>query len=138
LTLALLPSQVGALLLGSIGILGLALASIGLYGVLAYAVSRRTREIGLRVALGADRTAILTMVARESLSLVAVAIAAGFGIAFFATKPLAMFLVPELSPKDPVSFIAVAGVLVMVAVAATIGPALRALRIDPMEALRYE
>jgi predicted permease len=138
LMFALLPSRMGALLLGSIGFLGLALASIGLYGVLAYAVSRRTREIGLRVALGADRAAVLGMVARQSLSLVAIAIAAGLGIAFFATKPLAMFLVPDLSPRDPVSFLAVIGVLLLVALAATLGPALRALRIDPMEALRYE
>ncbi len=138
LAFAMLPSQLGAVLLGSIGFLGLALASIGLYGVLAYTVSRRTREIGLRVALGADRSAILRMVALESLSLVLVAVAAGLGIAVFATKPLAMFLVPDLSPRDPASFLAVVGVLFAVALAATVGPALRALRIDPMSALRYE
>jgi ABC-type antimicrobial peptide transport system permease subunit len=62
----------------------------------------------------------------------------GLGVAFFATRPLALFLVPELSPTDPASFLSVVGVLLVVAVAATTGPALRALRADPMIALRYE
>jgi predicted permease len=135
---AFLPSRVGAALLGSMGLLGLALASIGLYGVLAYSVARRTREIGLRVALGADRAAVLRMVARESFGLLAIGLAIGLGISVFATKPLAMFLVPELSPSDPGTFLTVAAVLGAVAFAATLGPALRALRVDPMTALRYE
>ena len=135
---ALLPSRIGAALLGSMGLLGLALASIGLYGVLAYAVSRRIREIGLRIALGADSRAIVGMVVRQSLSLVIIGVAIGLGIAVFATRPLAMFLVPELSPTDPATFLGVVGVLVAVAVAATLGPALRAVRVDPMTALRYE
>jgi len=135
---AFLPSRVGAALLGSMGLLGLALASIGLYGVLAYSVARRTREIGLRVALGADRAAVLRMVARESAVLLIIGLATGLAISVFATKPLAMFLVPELSPSDPATFLTVAAVLAAVAFAATLGPALRALRVDPMVALRYE
>jgi len=135
---ALLPSRVGAGLLGSMGLLGLALASIGLYGVLAYSVARRTREIGLRIALGADHAAVLRMVARESFVLLGIGLAIGLGISVLATKPLAMFLVPELSTSDPATFLTVAGVLTAVAVAATLGPALRALRVDPMTALRYE
>jgi predicted permease len=135
---AFLPSRVGAALLGSMGLLGLALASIGLYGVLAYAVSRRFREIGLRIALGADRTAIVGMVLRQSLSLVITGVAIGLGIAAFATRPLTMFLVPDLSPTDPVTFLGVAAVLLAVALVATLGPALRAVRVDPMTALRYE
>jgi len=135
---AFLPSRVGAALLGSMGMLGLALASIGLYGVLAYSVARRTREIGLRVALGADRAAVLRMVARESFGLLGTGLAIGLGISVFATKPLAMFLVPELSPSDPATFLTVVAVLGAVAFAATLGPALRALRVDPMTALRYE
>ncbi|HUJ20528.1 MAG TPA: FtsX-like permease family protein, partial [Bryobacteraceae bacterium] len=135
---AFLPSRIGAALLGSMGLLGLALASIGLYGVLAYAVSRRIREIGLRIALGADSGTIVRMVVRQSLSLVIVGVAIGLGIAAFATRPLALFLVPGLSPTDPVTFLGVVGVLLAVAIAATLGPALRAVRIDPMTALRYE
>ena len=135
---AFLPSRVGAALLGSMGLLGLALASIGLYGVLAYSVARRTREVGLRVALGADRSAVLRMVARESFGLLAIGLAIGLGISIFATKPLAMFLVPELSPSDPATLLTVVGVLGAVAFAATLGPALRALRVDPIMALRYE
>jgi predicted permease len=135
---AFLPSRVGAALLGSMGLLGLALASIGLYGVLAYSVSRRTREIGLRVALGADRGAVLRMVARESFGLLAIGVSIGLSIAVFATRPLAMFLVPELSANDPATFLTVVAVLAAVACVATLGPALRALRVDPMTALRYE
>jgi predicted permease len=135
---AFLPSRVGAALLGSMGLLGLALASIGLFGVMSYSVARRTREIGLRVALGADRGAVLRMVARESFALLTIGLAIGLGIAAFATRPLAMFLVPELSTSDPATFLMVAGVLAAVACAATLGPALRALRVDPMTALRYE
>lgn len=135
---ALLPSRVGAALLGTMGLLGLALASIGLYGVLAYAVSRRIREIGLRMALGADGRAIVRMVVGQSLSLVATGVAIGLGLAVFATKPLAMFLVPELSTTDPATFLAVLAVLVAVSLTATLGPALRAVRVDPVIALRYE
>jgi ABC-type antimicrobial peptide transport system permease subunit len=135
---AFLPSRVGAALLGSMGLLGLALASIGLFGVMSYSVARRTREIGLRVALGADRGAVLRMVALESFALLAIGLAIGLGIAAFATKPLAMFLVPELSTTDPGTFLTVVAVLAAVACLATLGPALRALRVDPMTALRYE
>jgi ABC-type antimicrobial peptide transport system permease subunit len=135
---AFLPSRIGAALLGSMGLLGLALASIGLYGVLAYAVSRRIREIGLRIALGADRHAIVGMVLQQSLSLAITGVVIGLGIAAFATRPLAMFLVPDLSPTDPAAFLGVAAVLLAVALAATLGPALRAVRVDPMTALRYE
>jgi predicted permease len=135
---AFLPSRVGAALLGTMGLLGLALASIGLYGVLAYAVSRRIREIGLRMALGADSGAIVRMVLGQSLALVATGVAIGLGLAVFATKPLAMFLVPELSTTDPATFLAVLAVLVLVALIATLGPILRAVRVDPVIALRYE
>jgi ABC-type antimicrobial peptide transport system permease subunit len=106
--------------------------------VLAYTISRRIREIGLRVALGASPRNVLWMVFRDSFLLVAVGITIGLGIAMVATQPLAMFLVPGLSPTDPLTFLAVIALLAAVALAATIGPALRALRVDPMVALRYE
>jgi ABC-type antimicrobial peptide transport system permease subunit len=136
--LALLPSRAGAAILGSMGALGLVLASIGLYGVLAYTISRRIREIGLRMALGAEPHNVLWMVFRDSFVLVAAGIGIGLGVAAIATKPLAMFLVPGLSPNDPITLLSVVVLLAAVALAATIGPALRALRVDPMVALRYE
>ncbi len=138
LGLALLPSRVGAVMLGAIGILGLALASIGLYGVLLYSVSRRTREIGLRVALGATPGAVLRLVCVYSCILAGSGIAAGLALAFLAVHPLAFFLVPGLSATDPATFLAVAAVLGVVALLATLPPALRALRVGPMTALRYE
>jgi len=135
---ALLPSRLGAALLGAAALLGLALATIGLYGVLAYSVTRRTREIGLRMALGANGRAVLTMVLRESSALVGLGLAIGLAVSAFATRPLAMFLVTELSTTDPITYLGVVAVLSAVAVAATLGPARRAIRVDPMAALRCD
>lgn len=138
LGLALLPSRVGAVMLGAMGILGLALAAIGLYGLLLYSVSRRTREIGLRVALGATPSAVLRLICRHSLALVGSGSLVGLTLAAFAMQPLALFLVPGLSTFDPTAFLSVVGVLGAVALLATLAPAIRALRVDPMTALRYE
>jgi predicted permease len=138
LAMALFPGQASAVLLGSIGLLGLALASIGLYGVLLYAVSHRIREIGLRVALGASPSNVLRMVFRDSFALVAIGAALGLGLAALATRPLSMFLVPEQSTTDPAAFAGVLGVLSAVTLIATLAPASRALRVDPITALRYE
>jgi predicted permease len=138
LGLALLPSQAGAAMLGAMGILGLILAAIGLYGVLLYSVSRRTREIGLRVALGATPSDLLRLIGQRSLVLVGSGVIAGLALAFFAMQPLALFLVPGLSTLDPTAFLAVIGMLGAVAVLATLTPAIRALRVDPIIALRYE
>jgi len=135
---ALLPSRAGAALLGSMGVLGLCLAAVGLYGVLFYAVSRRIREIGVRVALGAGPADVLCAVFGESFWLVGLGMAIGLGMALFATRPLAMFMVPDLSPADPASYIVVSAILALVATLASVSPALHALRIDPMTALRYE
>jgi putative ABC transport system permease protein len=136
--LAFLPSQVGAALLGSIGILGLLLAAIGLYGVMVYSVARRTREIGVRMAIGASRGDISRMILLDSAKLIGAGSAFGLFIAFFVTKPLAMFLVPGLKPADPLSFLTVLLVLVLTGLLATWGPVRRALAIDPMSSLRYE
>ncbi|MGA8026860.1 MAG: FtsX-like permease family protein, partial [Bryobacteraceae bacterium] len=138
LGLALLPSQVGAALLGTMGVLALLLAAVGLYGVLTYSVSRQIREIGIRVALGAEPAIILRMVFRTSLLLVGAGLAAGGILGYFAATPLAIFLVPDLSPHDPVSLSVVFATLLLVAMAATLSPAIRALRVDPAIALRYE
>ncbi len=138
LTFAMLPSRVGAVLLGSMGFLGLALASVGLYGVLLYSVSRRIREIGVRVALGATSGEILRLVLRQTAVLAASGIAVGMALAFFAVRPLAMFLAPEVHPTDPANFVYVGAVLALTALAATVAPALRALSVDPAVALRHE
>ncbi|MBV8897507.1 MAG: ABC transporter permease [Acidobacteriaceae bacterium] len=138
LALALLPSRIGAVMLGAMGILGLALAAIGLYGLLLYSVSRRTREIGLRVALGATPPAVLRLICRHSLALVGLGTLVGLALAAFAMQPLALFLVPGLSTFDPSAFLSVVGVLAVVALLATLAPGFRALRVDPITALRYE
>jgi predicted permease len=136
--LAFLPSQVGAALLGGIGVLGLMLATIGLYGVMVYSVSRRTREIGVRLALGANRRDIAFMVLASAAKLILIGSAAGLLCAFFLVKPLAMFLVPGLRTTDPVTFVAVAAVLAITGLAAAWAPARRAASVDPMSSLRYE
>jgi len=138
LAFAMLPSQVGAIFLGTVGILGLALASVGLYGVLLFAVSRRVREIGLRVALGATPGRVLRLVLHQSAVLTAVGIVIGTGLAVLAVRPLAMFLVPEVRTGDLANFVVVGAVLLVVALAATVAPALRAVRVDPAVALRSE
>jgi predicted permease len=136
--LAFLPSQIGALLLGSLGALGLLLAAVGLYGVMVYMVARRTSEIGVRMAIGAGRSAISRMVFADAGRLVAVGLAAGLFLAVFVTKPLAMFLVPGLEPTDPATFGAVVIVLGLTGVVACWGPVWRAASVDPMRCLRYE
>ena len=134
---AMLPSRAGAGLLGAIGALGLTLASIGLYGVQAYSVSR-IGEISLRVALGAQRGDVLRLVLGEGAGILGLGAGIGMLVAILVTKPLAMFLVSGLAPSDALTYIAVAGVLALVGCAASLKPALRALRADPATALRYE
>lgn len=136
--LAFLPSQAGAALLGSLGVLGLVLAAIGLYGVMVYSVSRRTREIGVRLALGADRRDIVRMILASAAKLILTGSIAGLLCAFFLVKPLAMFLVPGLHPADPLSFVAVALLLAATGLAAAWSPARRAAGVDPMSSLRHE
>src|SRR5206468_1259543 len=116
----LLPSGAGAILLGSMGLLGLVLASIGLYGVLLYSFTRRVREIGLRVALGAGPSGILRLVVGQSASLDAVGIGIGLAISIFAVRPLAMFLTPEVRTTDASNFVLVGAVLALVALIATV------------------
>jgi putative ABC transport system permease protein len=136
--LAFLPSQVGAVLMGGIGVLGLLLAAIGLYGVTAYSVARRTREIGIRIAIGATRRDIVRMVLSESARLLLTGSAVGLFIAFFLTRPLAIFFVPGLHAGDPLSFASVVLILAATGIAATLGPVRRAVRVDPVTSLRYE
>jgi predicted permease len=119
------------------GFLGLLLACIGLYGLLSYEVARRTREIGIRAALGAQRQDVLRMVIKRGLVLVVFGLVAGIMVAFGATRFLESLLF-GVKPTDPWTFAAVCGLLVFVGVLACYIPARRATRVDPMVALRYE
>lgn len=138
LAFALLPSRAGAGLLGVIGTLGLTLSSVGLYGVLAYSVSRRIREIGLRIALGAQRGDVLRLVLGEGAWILGAGLAIGIFVALFVTRPLTMFLVSGLTPSDPLTYFSVTAVLLIVGCVASLVPAYRALQADPAVALRYE
>ena len=136
--MAYLPSQVGAGLLGLMGVLGLLLTGIGLYGLMAYSVARRVREIGLRVALGAAPGRVLALVFGEGAWLVGLGLGIGLFAAFFVTKPLATYLVEGVRTTDPLTYLAVSGLMVFCGWLACAVPARRALRIEPMEALRWE
>jgi predicted permease len=122
---------------GTIGVMGLMLAAIGVYGVLSYSVSQRTQEIGVRVALGAGRGDILRLVVGHGLLLAGIGISAGLALSA-AAMPLARSLLYNVSPFDPLTFSAVATFLVLVAFLASYVPARRATRVDPVGALRGE
>jgi predicted permease len=119
------------------GALATILAMIGLYGVTAYSVARRVQEIGIRMALGAQRWNVLGLILREGLILVGVGIAIGLAGAWGLTRILRTLLF-GITPTDPVTFVCAALLLIMVALMASYIPARRATRINPMEALRYE
>lgn len=119
------------------GVLALALASIGLYGVMSYNVSRRTAELGIRLALGSPRGTVLWLIVRHVLVLVLAGLGAGYAIALLSVHALRSLLF-GLSPYDPATMASAAGVLITVAVAAGLRPAWKAARVDPMAALRYE
>lgn len=124
-------------LLGAMGTLGLILSMIGLYGVISWEVSRRTAEIGIRMALGASRGQVRRMVLRSALVPVGFGIGSGIGAAMLVTLPLRSFLA-GVSTTDPVMIGGVAGLLTLVSLAASWFPVWRATRVDPMAALRYE
>jgi putative ABC transport system permease protein len=126
-----------ASVLTGLAVLAVALAGLGLYGVVAFAVTQRTREIGVRMALGADSADIVWLVVREALRLAAFGIAAGLASAFVAARALESLLF-GVAPGDPLSFTGTTLALVIVAVAAAVVPARRALRADPLIALRSE
>ena len=126
-----------AQLLGIFAALALILAAVGTYGVLSYLVTERQREIGIRMALGADRTNVLSLVLRQGLSTTVIGLVLGLAGAVGLTR-LASSLLFEVKPTDPLTFGAVAGVIALVALLACVVPAQRATRVDPMVALREE
>jgi ABC-type antimicrobial peptide transport system permease subunit len=137
LAVAVLPQRVAAMLLAAFGGLGVALAVVGLYGLTAYGVAQRTREFGIRTALGAGPGDIAAMVVREGVALAGVGLVAGLVLAGALTRLATRFLF-GVSALDPVTFVAVGLALLMATVVASYLPARRATRVDPMVALRYE
>lgn len=135
--ITLLPTRAGAALLGAFGALALALAAVGLYGVIAYSVSRRTREVGLRMALGARGSDVIRMILSSGMRLTLLGIGIGAVASAFLARVLEAYLY-GVSSVDPVAYVAAVLVLVAVAAAANLIPALRASRVSPMTALRYE
>ena len=129
--------RAGAALFSVFGMLALGLASVGIYGVKAYSVSRRTREIGIRMALGAEGRTVLWMILREGLFMVGAGL--GLGLLFaFATGKIVSSILFEVSSTDPLSFTLAPAILAAATLIATWIPARRATRISPMAALRTE
>jgi len=129
--------RLGSGLLGSLGAVGLLLAMIGLYGVVAYAVAARTPEIGIRMALGASAQRVLWSVLGQGLRLVGLGVAVGTVLSLLMTRAIAD-LVAGVSPTDPITFIGTPTVLALTGLVASYFPARRATRIDPLMALRKE
>jgi len=124
-------------LLGTFAVMALLLAAVGLYGVLAYLVARRTHEIGIRLAIGADRGQVIAMVLRQGLTLAVIGLAAGFAFSLGLTRLMSSVLY-EVTPTDPWTYAGVGIGLLLVAVGASAIPAFRAARVNPLDALRSE
>jgi predicted permease len=131
------PQRIAASVSGSLGVVGLMLAGIGIYGVTAYAVARRTHEIGIRIALGARRSDIIRMVLREGLSLTFIGSAIGLILAAAISRGLAGFLF-GIAPIDPVTFTGTTLLFAVIGLAACYVPVRHATQIDPTQALKYE
>ena len=135
--LGLIPQRIAAAVAGALGVVGLLLAAIGIFGVTAYAVTRRTREIGIRVALGADHGAVMRLLLRQGLVLTSLGLVLGLGLAAIGAQ-LIQGLLYGVSGVDPMTFGGACVLFAIVSMIATYVPARRALRVDPMVALRNE
>jgi ABC-type antimicrobial peptide transport system permease subunit len=133
----LMTQRMGLTLFSLFGAVALCLATVGVYGVASYVAATRTREIGVRMALGATRSAVRRLILTQNARPLALGIGAGLLLSWYASRTITAFLI-EVSPTDPLTFAAVSLVLAAVAAAATYIPARRASRADPMAALRSE
>jgi hypothetical protein len=138
LAFALLPSQFGSAVLGALGALGSLLAMVGLFGIVSFTVSRRTAEIAIRSTLGASPRAVLLLVVRDAVRLIAVGVIAALGLAWLIVTPLSAFLVAGVSPAAPSTLAAAVVLLGLASVLAIWNPVRRALRVDASAALRLE
>jgi predicted permease len=136
-SIVLLPQRVAAIVTGVLGAAGLLLSSVGLYGIIAYSVGRRTREIGIRLALGARTTGVVGMIVREGMQLAAIGVVIGVVLAAAGARLIERFLF-SVSPLDAATFGGMALVFVLVAFVASYLPARRAALTDPMAILRTE
>lgn len=137
---AVFAQKMAANLLGAMGVLALLLAAIGLYGVMAYAVSQRTQELGIRLALGASPGSLLNMIVGQGMRLTVIGLVIGLVLAFaaFGSIGAVRTLLPGISPLDPITFTAVPVLLGLIALLASWIPGRRAGKVDPLVALRYE
>jgi putative ABC transport system permease protein len=131
------PERMLAMVSTIFGVLAMVLAVVGLYGVLAYAVAQRAREIGIRMALGAAQGRVIRAVIREALTMVGAGVALGIPLSILASRWIASYLY-GLKPGDPLTYVGVVAVLCAASVAAAIVPSRRAARVDPMVVLRCE
>jgi len=129
--------RLGATFLGVLGAFGLALAAVGMYGVMAYVVKQRTREIGIRLAIGAPIVSVITLLMKQGMAVCLVGAAIGLGTALLATRLLASLLY-GISAADPLTFTAVPLFLLAIALLACYLPARRVTRLNAVEALRHE
>ena len=133
----LAPFRVGAVFASALSVIGLALALVGLYGVVSYTAVQRTREIGIRIALGAQASNIRTLIVRQGVVIVGAGLASGAVMSLVAASVVRRFLL-GVSATDPLTFVGVAVLLSLVTLAACYMPLRRAVRVDPLTALREE